>query len=180
MSQGKMYTIEEMAEECGVCVDTVRRSMKANGYTGILSYLGHHKTVLLFTEFQFQTFKDAWNYAKVIEKNYYTAAQVAEMAGCSTSWVSAIACKNDIERIVRPNHITKVAYYSKENAEKIINIVSARKAKVIEKQKAKEGTEVPPELEDEAALHPLIKDKNFLRLSFFPDTTPKCFEDLGD
>ena len=26
--------------------------------------------------------------------------------------------------------------------------------------------------------HPLVKDKNCLKLHWFPDTTPKCFEDL--
>ena len=31
------------------------------------------------------------------------------------------------------------------------------------------------ENEDE---HPLVTDKRFLRVDFFPDVTPKCFEDL--
>lgn len=177
MSQEKMYTIEEMSEECDVCVDTVRRAMKAYGYSGILSYMGHHKTVLLFTEFQFKTFKDAWDNAKTLEKNYYTASQVAEMAGCSTSWVSAIACKNNIDRIVRPNHITKVAYYSKESAEKIIELVSSRKARIEKAEEKKEEASAPKEVVVAAELHPLITDMRFLKQSYFPDVIPECFKD---
>ena len=31
---------------------------------------------------------------------------------------------------------------------------------------------------DNAELHPLVKDKNCLKLHWFPDVTPSCFEDL--
>ena len=170
----RMYTCEEIADALCICTDTVRRGMKARGFEGVLTHIAAHKNVLLFTEFEYQTFKDAYESTKVIEKNYYTAAQVADMAGCTTSWVSAIACKFDIERIVRPNHISKVAWYPKESAEKIVEIVNLKKAKALSKKKVKEVQNGIPD--EEAALHPLVTDKRFLKLSYFPDIVPKCFQ----
>ena len=35
-------------------------------------------------------------------------------------------------------------------------------------------------IEELRKLHPLVKDDRFFKTSFFPDVTPKCFEELED
>ena len=172
----RMFTIEEIANETRLCNDTVRRGMKSNGFNGVLTNLGNHQTVLLFTYQEYRTFIDFYKKVQEFEKNYYTASQVAEMAGCTASWVSAIACNYKIERIVKPNHVSRVAYYPKESAEKIIEIVNLKKEKVNNSKKIKSIAQATPD--EEAALHPLVTDNRFLKLSYFPDITPSCFEDL--
>lgn len=176
MNEQKFFTCEEIADDLNICTDTVRRGMRAHGFNGDLKHIAPHKTVLTFTYFQYKTFKDAWETTKVIEKNYYTASQVADMAGCTSSWVSAIANQFQIERIVRPNHISKVAYYPKESAEKIVEIVNLKKSNAYNTKKAKAVAENPTPDEDEN-LHPLVTDKRFLKLNYFPETVPSCFEE---
>ena len=43
---------------------------------------------------------------------------------------------------------------------------------VIKRQKAEEENGA-----DDAEAHPLVKDKRFLKLSFFPDVVPDCFKE---
>lgn len=44
---------------------------------------------------------------------------------------------------------------------------------VIKRQKAEEENGA-----DDADAHPLVKDKRFLKLSFFPDVIPDCFKEV--
>ena len=46
---------------------------------------------------------------------------------------------------------------------------------VIRKQKAEEENGA-----DDASAHPLVKDKRFLKLSFFPDVIPECFKECEE
>ena len=173
----RMFTIEEIANELGICNDTVRRGLKANGFDGVMTNIGLHQNVLMFTYEEYRTFKEAWEKKNDLEENYLTASQVAEMAGCDKSWVSAIACRYKIERIVKPNHMSRVAYYPKESAEKILEIMSEKRA-ALERRKKDSKTTAPQESIDEEAQHPLVTDKRCLKLSWWPDITPNCFEDL--
>ena len=46
---------------------------------------------------------------------------------------------------------------------------------VIKRQKAEEENGA-----DDAEAHPLVKDKSFLKLSFFPDVVPECFKECEE
>ena len=51
-------------------------------------------------------------------------------------------------------------------------VEEAAERAVIKRQKAEEENGA-----DDAEAHPLVKDKRFLKLSFFPDVIPECFKE---
>ena len=170
----QMFTVKEIAEELQLCEDTVRRLFKTNEIEGVRKTVGLKRYVLTYTREEIDLIKDAYKKHSEIAENYFTASQVAEMAGCTSSWISYTAIKNNIDHIVKPNHQSKVAFYSKDAAEKIIEIINKRKAEKELKKKNKEAVTVTPD--ENAEAHPLVIDPRCLRLSYWPDIVPECFK----
>ena len=168
----RYFTADEMADILDVCADTVRRYLKQKGFKGQLTNIAPHRNVYLYSHFEFQTVKDMVETTKVVEKNYYTASQVADMAGCTTSWISAIAAKNKIPHVYGFNKGMRVSYYAKDKAEELCEIIRQKK------EKAKTKSETVKIQEETLENHPLVKDARFLKLSYFPDVVPQCFEDI--
>ncbi len=81
-----------------------------------------------------------------------------------TKQSKAIMLDYDAYRLVKNIHEEK-EQRRKEAAERA----------VIKRQKAEEENGA-----DDASAHPLIKDKRFLKLSFFPDVIPDCFKEIKE
>jgi len=175
----KIYTLSDMAEELDVSVYSIRKLIKRFKFVGIFKNIDGNQNVLVYPQTVFDMLRDSLESNKVLEKNYYTSQQVADLAGVTPSCVSNTAIRNHIERIVRPMKKSKVAFYSKEDAEKIVEIITTRRDKrfKVEKKKAEETEKETIDLEE---LHPLVTDKRCLKLGFWPDVTPKCFADIDN
>ena len=78
-----------------------------------------------------------------------------------TKQSKAIMLDYDAYRLVKDIHEEK-EQRRKEAAERA----------VIKRQKAEEENGA-----DDASAHPLVKDRRFLKLSYFPDVIPNCFEE---
>lgn len=81
-----------------------------------------------------------------------------------TKQSKAIMLDYDAYRLVKNIHEEK-EQRRKEAAERA----------VIKRQKAEEENSA-----DDAEAHPLVKDKRFLKLSFFPDVVPECFKECEE
>ena len=81
-----------------------------------------------------------------------------------TKQSKAIMLDYDAYRLVKDIHEEK-EQRRKEAAERA----------VIRKQKAEEENGA-----DDESAHPLVKDKRFLKLSFFPDVIPECFKECEE
>ena len=81
-----------------------------------------------------------------------------------TKQSKAIMLDYDAYRLVKDIHEEK-EQRRKEAAERA----------VIKRQKAEEENGA-----DDASAHPLVKDKRFLKLSFFPDVIPECFKECEE
>jgi hypothetical protein len=81
-----------------------------------------------------------------------------------TKQSKAIMLDYDAYRLVKDIHEEK-EQRRKEAAERA----------VIKRQKAEEENGA-----DDASVHPLVKDKRFLKLSFFPDVVPECFKECEE
>lgn len=79
-----------------------------------------------------------------------------------TKQSKAIMLDYDAYRLVKDIHEEK-EQRRKEAAERA----------VIKRQKAEEENGA-----DDESAHPLVKDKRFLKLSFFPDVIPDCFKEV--
>lgn len=108
-----------------------------------------------------------------MKSRYFTTKEVAQMAGCGVYSVRNIAMRLGIEYEVRPTSNSRAAYYSYLDTQKIIEVV--KRYKPVEK--VKKELVVSDEMEED---HPLVIDKRCLKLSWWPDVVPKCFEDLDD
>ena len=175
----KLYTVSEMASELDVYPETIRKYIKSFKFVGLFKNMGGKSNVLVYPETEFEMIRDTIEGNKVIEKNYYTTQQVAELAGCSDAHVANLASRYHIYKITQPTLNGKRAYYPKESAEKIIEIMCTAREKRLEAAK-KKAEQTKAENEASAELHPLVTDKRCLNLRYWPDITPKCFADLED
>ena len=172
-----LFSIPDMANTLEVCPETIRKYIKQLKFVGEYKNIGHHQNVLFFSQSQFDMIRDTIESNKVVERNYYTSKDVAELAGCSVGNVSAISLEFNIYKIVKPTGSSRKAYFPKESADKIIDIVQLRRDRRYNaaREKAKTIADVSDEKEE---LHPLVINKEFLKLSVWPDTMPECFADL--
>lgn len=113
--------------------------------------------------------------ASIPEKQrYFTTKEVAQMAGISNYHVYYLSHKLQIEWEVRPTGNSRASYFSWVDTQRIIEVANKRKSL----HKARKEINLPPEEVREE--HPLVTDLRCLELNFWPETQPKCFEDLDN
>lgn len=112
----------------------------------------------------------------------FTTAEIGEIICQKPNNISAMAYRLNIKRIVRNTKAGRTyyfdytalreikAYYDRRNKE--------RAAKGLPELKAPDTTQYS--LEELKQMHPLVKDERCFKLSWWPSTMPKCFEDIGD
>ena len=171
------YSIPEMASMLDVCRETVMKYLKQNDFLGVPGKDRLGRNITVYSEQAYNVVKTIIEGNKEVEKGYLTTNQVADLAECSPACVCITAKKYNIFKVVKPSDTTKKAYFPKESAEKVIEIITTNRERRL--QKSKETAE-KKEAENSASaeLHPLVTDKRCLRLSWWPDIMPKCFEDL--
>ena len=173
-----LYSVKEMAKELDVSPFVINKYIKRFKLKGRFIQKEQNVNILYFPQTAFDMIRDTIETNKVIAKNYYTTRQIAELTGATPCCVSNTAKRNKIDKIVRATVQSRVGYFAKEDAEKLIKLIQTsidRRFKAAKKIK-------PCKVEtlESAELHPLVKDKRCLRLSYWPDITPKCFMDLED
>lgn len=109
----------------------------------------------------------------------YTTNEVAQLLNCTAATVRSIVYYHHLDYSVRPTSKTKESFYYYDTYRQIKEIHEKGRASYKAKQAIKK-TETAYSLEEMQAAHPLVKDLRFFRLTYFPDTTPKCFLDLDE
>lgn len=107
------------------------------------------------------------------KQRYFTTKEVCEMAGIGFYSVRNIALRLGIDYEVRPTSNSRAAFYSYIDTQRIIDFAN----------KHKSAAKIKKEIvltDEEKEAHPLVTDERCLRLNWWPDTVPKCFEDLED
>ena len=174
--QSKLYSIPEMASELDVCPETIRKYIKQFQLKGIFKNMGRNINVLVFTQAEYELIHDTIETNKTPVQDLFTTKEVAELAGCSTATVNAVALEFNIDRIVRPAENTRRAYYPKTSAEKLIDIIQCRRDRRF--KDAKKAAQTITEETTPEELHPLVTDKRCLNLKWWPDVIPDSFKDL--
>lgn len=90
--------------------------------------------------------------------------------------VKEVPTKTGHQCIINYSTYMGLKKYFKAREEKDRRVAQQKKEKLL-KMASKEKAEDTTELE---ALHPLVKDKRCLRLSYWPNTVPNCFQDLQE
>lgn len=171
-----IYSIPEMAEVLDVCPETVRKYIKQFQFKGIYKNVGKNQNVLFYPQEEFEIIRDTIEASKATIKDYYTTKEIAELAGCSTATVNAASKEFGIYKIIKPTENSRRAYYPKESADKIIDIIQCRRDRRY--KDAKKAAQTVTEETTPEELHPLVTNKEFLKLNVWPDIVPNCFKDL--
>ena len=110
----------------------------------------------------------------------YTVQEIADMFNVTTDTVRNISnrmnlpheyiTKNRARLAVYPYEVVKIFREYFEAREKQRKLAEERKIKVVISEEAT-ATELD---------HPLVKDKRFLKLSYFPDVIPDCFKECEE
>ena len=105
------------------------------------------------------------------DNQYFSISAIAYDVGCSYSAVTQIASRLGYDLLIFRSGNKQAGYYTKEQKEKIAQAYY------------KFGTNYKKITLDELAdnttedLHPLVQNKEFLKMNVWPDTVPVCFEE---
>ena len=119
---------------------------------------------------------DKWNWtSKPDVQKVYTTKEVADLLDISDGMVRGIVTYHNLDQtLVKTSH-GRIAVYTYDTVRQIKEIHEARakQMKMAEQQKLLKSMEA----DEQAELHPLVTDKRFLKLSYFPEVVPNCFEE---
>ena len=130
----------------------------------------------MFTQAEYVLIHDTIETNKTPVQDLFTTKEVAELAGCSTATVNAASNEFQIYKIVKPTNNSRKAYYPKESADKIIDIIQCRRDRRY--KDAKKAAQQTTEETTPEELHPLVTNKEFLKLNVWPDVVPECFKEI--
>lgn len=106
------------------------------------------------------------------ESDMFTTTDICKMTGATHSAIRSLAEKAGIETYVsKTRH--GIFLYDKSSVEQIIKLY--RRQMTLQEIKKNRGE--PKTIEQLRSEHPLVTDDRFFKLSYFPDTVPKCFVD---
>lgn len=172
------YTTSDIAELLDLTQYTIKKHIKRMNLenTGFFVQAERNINILYYPESTYLIIKNKVEEDRATEKNNYTTKQLAELLGISSSCVSNIAVRYNIPKKVLLAEKARVAYFSKESLEQFRNILDEMQDKRAKWEQKK--TETTAALEEAEALHPLVTDKRWLKLSEWPDTIPDCFKEV--
>lgn len=104
------------------------------------------------------------------KETYFTTKEVAVITGCAFSSVGNLAKKANLKPLIRKSSNARCAFWSYKQMRIIQELYGNRKVNG-------QGKPVVSIKEETMEEHPLVTDQKFLNLSYFPDVTPKCFEE---
>ena len=112
----------------------------------------------------------------------YTVHEIAELFECSDNVVRNISFRLDIPHTYITKNKARVTIYPYGSLRLFKNYFNARAKKRNETALKKVTLIREEETTDaeDATAHPLVKDKRFLKLSFFPDVIPDCFKECEE
>lgn len=118
-----------------------------------------------------------WTQKPEVQK-IYTTNEIALLLNTSAAIVRNIVGYYNIPHSIAPTGNSRAAYYSydtmriiKQYYEAIQNRADAHQKALLRKKLNEEENEA------EENDHPLVTDKRFLKLSYFPDVIPECFKE---
>ena len=122
-----------------------------------------------------KTPKDKYPWTQKPEtQKYYTTNEIAHLLNTTASTVRSIAYYHNIEYKVCSTTKSRQSMFTYEAYRQIKEIHETGRAKNVQEAKKARELEEGQTLA-EADLHPLVKDKRFLKLNYFPETVPSCF-----
>ena len=121
--------------------------------------------------------KDQYYYTSSPDaQKLYTTNEIAHLLNITAATVRSIAYYHNIEYKVIPTIQSRQSLFTYDAYRIIKEIHETGRAKNVKAAKEqREREEEERSILEEADLHPLVTDKRFLKLGYFPETVPDCF-----
>ena len=178
LKENRFFSIPEMADILDVCPETIRKYIQRYNFTGKPGKDSQNKNITIYSYYDFSIIKGIIEEQSVVYQNYYTTSQIADLTGLSKSCILAIVYREDIPHLIKTSKTGRQAWFPKESFEKIQTVIKNKEEVKKIKRENKERVLASNDVIQDAEEHPLVKDNRFLRLSYWPDVVPKCFENL--
>lgn len=94
----------------------------------------------------------------------FTSREIAELLGVSQCQIYFIIRKHNLS-------------YTLEKKKCLFDYPTYKQIKFILESRINKKIKDVEEREEKESEHPLVTDRRFLQLSYFPDVLPKCFQD---
>lgn len=121
--------------------------------------------------------KYLWTQRPEVQK-VYTTKEVAELLDTSEAIVRGIVQYHHLDQSIVSTKSTRAAIYSYDTVRQIKEIHEARCKRInVNEQKRRLAELEEKEMTELEEQHPLVIDKRFLKLNYFPETVPSCFEE---
>lgn len=123
--------------------------------------------------------KDFTSYTQKSDvEKFYTVTELAELFNVTCDTIRNISNRMNLPHDYVTRHKARLAIYPYESVKIIQEHFDAREKlrKLAEERKVKNF--VNDETAEGAEDHPLVKDKRFLSLSYFPNVIPDCFKEV--
>ncbi|MBO7714184.1 MAG: hypothetical protein J6S85_11475 [Methanobrevibacter sp.] len=116
--------------------------------------------------------------AKPDVQKVFTTSEVSEFLNITEATVRSIVKYHNLDFTIAKTSRARAAVYSYDTVRQIKEIHDTREKllRASEQRRILANMETDAEQEE---LHPLVTDKRFLKLSYFPETVPNCFADLN-
>ena len=119
--------------------------------------------------------REKWIYTqRPANERLFLASDMAAALGISLPCFYSLMKSLDLDRRLAPDGRGHIVSYFDHNA--------LKRCEEELKRRESEKTATPKKTETtaDAAEHPLVKDPRYLKLSYFPDIVPACFEEVDE
>ena len=164
------YPIIEIAKKLGLSQTTITSRLKKYNIPTIYQEI-RLKGYIWVSDSNYKKLKDYLDQ----EKNKYTScSDIADKYSVNLRRVQKLAVKLNLPYVIK-NQSTKQHLFTSINAKKLETEL-VKSLKIVATAKKKSAEELY--YDKMFKLHPLVKDKKFFNVNYFPDPTPWCFQDM--
>lgn len=110
------------------------------------------------------------------KEKFYTTQEVAELLDCTCQVVRNTVSYHQIDKKVVSTPEGRILVFTEDAVRLIKEYNDAKRDKAKQKQIKRKEEEELQGAED----HPLVTDKRFLSLRYWPDTVPACFQECEE
>ena len=162
----RKYNLRELATDLGLTPHFTEKYIEKLGIKGVDGFARNNQPVIFYSYHDFLEIRNEIEKEEEEIEKLYSPKDIAQMAGVTKAYVCNLARQAGIKPVEKTILSFRKVYYDEKQLEIILDFISRR-------QNTKET-------DFDNNNNPLVTDKRFYNLSYFPDIVPECFKELED
>lgn len=160
------YSLRELATDLGLTRHFTEKYIEFLGIKGEKGLTVKGCEILFYSYDDFLAIKNELEKDEEEIEQLYSPKDISDMTGLTRPYICSIARVLGIKPIEKTRLSFRKVYYSEDQVKKIIDYINTKGIK--------------KETSAEEEQNPLVTDKRFYNLSYFPDMIPECLKNLED